>query len=434
MMVLSAFRNSSSAVHFIGCGGVGTAPLMRIFSEKGFRVSGSDLIENNAVCQLRELGLTVFTGTHDASHLPDAEHLLVVCTSAANDANPEIAEARKRGARLMRRGEALAELASLYPRPVAVSGSHGKTSVTAMIVWTLKQLGVNPGYLIGGKINGDSVTGCAGDGTFFITEGDESDGTNALLRTELAVVTNLDDDHVWSLGGTDVLERNFHTFAAGARHLVFNAGERTDRLFADHPDAVRLEPADSLFPPEIEKSMGGFQIANSHTAAQALKVLGFPMEKTLPLLAHFPGADRRMCLRYDSSPLRIVEDYAHHPAELRESIAALRKINPGRRLVVIFQPHRYARLERYFSDFVRELSKADEVFVTPVFAAWTSGGKYSSDDLAHALACPACAVAGSWEKIAREVRTHLREGDLAAVIGAGDLREILPFLIPSGTN
>ena len=421
------FLPPDGAVHLIGCGGAGCAPLARILHQRGFRVSGSDLEENTETKHLRRLGIPVFTGPHRKENLPSARRLLVIHTSAAErGSNPELRAAEERGASILKRGEALAAVASLYPRTVSVSGSHGKTSVTAMIAWTLRELGEEPGFLVGGSVNTWETSGEAGAGRFFVTEGDESDGTHALLRSELAVVTNIEDDHVWSLGGIEVLKENFRLFSRRAEKLLYWAGPISDELYADRADGVRLTRSEPVFPPDWEKTQGDFQLCNLYTALRAAELLGFSRNEILPVLIRFPGVARRMTVRLDTPDLKIVEDYAHHPTELRASLAALRKTNPGRRMAVVFQPHRYARLERYFAEFANELRKADLIFVAPVFAAWCSAGKYSAADLAaEAGGLP---LTGSWEQMAGQVRSLLKPGDLLCVIGAGDVRKLLPFL------
>ena len=425
---LGSFLPPEGSVHLIGCGGAGCAPLARILHQKGFRVSGSDLEENRETERLRGLGIPVRTGPHRKENLPGTRHLLVIHTSAADRAvNPELQAAADRGAAILRRGEALAAVAALYPRVVSVSGSHGKTSVTAMIAWVLRELGADPGYLIGGSVNTWDSSGEAGGGRFFVTEGDESDGTHALLRSELAVVTNIEDDHVWSLGGTDVLEENFRRFARRAGRLLYWAGPVPDRLYADRNDAVRLTACEPVFPPAVTSALGDFQLCNLYTALRAAELLGFPRAEAVSALVRFPGVGRRMTVHLDTPDLKIVEDYAHHPTELRVSLAAFRKTEPSRRLAVIFQPHRFARLERYFSEFAAELRKADLVFVAPVFAAWSSTGRYSAADLAAEAG--GTALSGEWAQMARSVKSRLKRGDLLCVIGAGDIRRILPFLL-----
>jgi len=418
---LSSFRS----VHIIGCCGAGCAPLARILLEKGFRVSGSDLLDNAAAASLRRHGASVAPAGHRTENLPpENDGLLVVRTSAAGEDNPEVAEALRRGLPVLRRGEALAITADSCTRSVAVSGSHGKTSVSAMLAWLLRELGANPGYMIGGAVTGWESAGAAGDGDLFITEADESDGTHALLHPHLGIVTNVEDDHAWSLGGFEALERNFKAFAAQSQRLLFCASEETDRLFKDHPRALRLE-LDEL-PDDFLPGFGHFQRLDGAIAVTAAALLGFDPVEAAKVLRRFPGVERRLSVRWNGAATAI-EDYAHHPTELRESIRSLRELYPGRRLAVIFQPHRYARLERYFDEFAAELKKADRVFVTPVFAAWTGGGKRSAEELAAAAG--GIALTGSWDEMGARVGTELKKGDVAAIIGAGDLPKILPSLI-----
>ena len=416
--------SSFQSVHIIGCCGAGCAPLARILLEKGFRVSGSDLLDNAAAAMLRRHGAQIAPAGHRIENLPpESNGLLVVRTSAAGPDNPEVAEAMRRGLPVLRRGEALAITADSCARPVAVSGSHGKTSVSAMLAWLLRELGANPGCMIGGTVTGWESAGAAGDGDLFITEADESDGTHALLHPHLGIVTNVEDDHAWSLGGFDVLEHNFRTFAEQSETLLYCASEETDRLFQAHPHAVRLDLAD--LPGTFLPGFGHFQRLDGMIAVKAAGLLGFDPAEAEKALRNFPGVERRLSVRWNGAAT-VIEDYAHHPTELRESIRSLHDLYPGRRLVVIFQPHRYARLERYFDEFTVELKKADRVFVTPVFAAWTGGGKRSSEELAEAVG--GTALTGSWDEMGSQAGLELKKGDVAAIIGAGDLPKILPSL------
>lgn len=428
--LLQDFLSPDAAVHFIGCGGVGTAPLMRIFHQKGFRVSGSDLKESNETLALKQLGLPVFIGPHNAENLPGAERLLLVHTSAADDTNPEICEAKKRNAMILRRGKALAELTHLYDKVISVSGSHGKTSVTAMLTYVMLELGAKPGYLIGGSVPG-LISGDAGDGEYFLTEADESDGSHTWLDSHIGIVTNVEDDHVWSLGGWDVLQENFRTFARQSKTLLYYADQCTDDLFLNHRDLIRITDAEftpeSIFSEKENTAKGTFQLRNQYTVLRTLERLGFDRVDILKALEHFPGVDRRMSIRLDTPSLRIIEDYAHHPTEVRESLKALRKTNPGKRMVVVFQPHRYARLERYFDEFVKELSVADQLFIQPVFAAWTGKGRYTSDDLASAA--EGIALHGTVAEMGAELQVHLRHGDLLCVLGAGDGKDLISYFL-----
>ena len=419
-------------VHFIGCGGAGTQPLAFIFHELGYLCSGSDLIENNRTIALKKAGIQVASPGHRKENLPaeaTAENALVVFSSAATAENPELQEANRRGIRAVRRGEALAIIAERFPFTIAVGGSHGKTSVTSSIVHILTELKRSPGYLIGGNLCGNSVSGTAGAGKIFVSEVDESDSTIACFRASLGIVTNVEDDHCWSVGGVEKLFESFRTFAANAGKLLYVPGENPDRIFqsftgkslrmTEIPEAIRNRPG-----------WGGFQRENAAVAVQAVAIAlpEIPVKKIIEAMLTFPGVERRMTVRKQTAQYTVIEDYAHHPTELNASISAFRENYPGKRLVIVFQPHRYARLQRYFDEFQKVLSNADRVFITPVFAAWTPDAPVNSHTLADAIGEKATALDGSWAEIGSSVKKELRQNDIAAVIGAGDLPEIFQYL------
>ena len=419
-------------VHFIGCGGAGTQPLALIFQELGYTCSGSDLIRNGRTDALQAAGITVCAPGHREENLPagaTGENALVVYSSAAVMENPELQEARRRGIRTVRRGEALAMIAQKFPLTIAVAGSHGKTSVTSSIVHILKELGLEPGYLIGGNLRGDPVSGTAGAGKIFVSEVDESDSTNALFYASLAVVTNVEDDHSWSVGGVENLFESFRLFAEHSKKLLYVPGENPDRIFAEFPEKSQ-HPGAIPEPVKNCPHWGGFQKENAATAIKAVSILypEIPEEKICRAMLTFQGVERRMTLRKDTGSYLVMEDYAHHPTELAASLATFREIFPGKRLVVIFQPHRYARLQRYFQEFAEVLNRADRIFITPVFAAWTAESQVNSKTLADAIGGKASALEGDWKAMGETVRKELKKGDIAAVIGAGDLPEIFPYL------
>ena len=419
-------------IHFIGCGGAGTQPLALIFHELGYSCSGSDLIENNRTAALKKAGITVAAPGHRKENLPagaNAENTLVVYSSAAAPGNPELQEANRRGIRTVRRGEALAIVAERFPVTVAVGGSHGKTSVTSSIVHILTELKQSPGYLIGVNLCGNVVSGTAGAGKIFVSEVDESDSTIAFFRASLGIVTNVEDDHCWSVGGVEKLFESFHTFAANAKHLLYVPGENPDRIFRDFSEkSTYLNQIPE--PIRNRSGWGGFQRENAAVAVKAVSMIlpEIPVEKIIDAMLTFPGVERRMTIRKQTDQYTVIEDYAHHPTELSASISAFRENNPDHRLVIVFQPHRYARLQRYFEEFKKVLSEADRVFITPVFAAWTADAPVDSHTLADAIGEKATALDGSWEVIGHAVKAELRNNDIAAVIGAGDLPEIFKYL------
>ena len=429
---LKAFKRNGGHVHFIGCAGAGTQPLASIFLDLGFPCSGSDLLETKQTEELRSRGMDVHRG-HRAKNLPLAGiPLLVVHTSAAGEENPELLEAHRRGIPVMRRGEALAHLGTLFPHTIAVAGSHGKTSVTSLIAHTLKMLGRAPGYLIGGNVTTWESSGTAGGGKVFVTEVDESDSTNALFHAEIAVVTNIEDDHSWSVGGVGPLFASFVSFAEKADCLIYVPGTRTDDLFRSVSKKTLLVPESNRADLSFPAHWGGFQKQNARTAFTAVRTFCgecVTEDEIAEAICSFPGVERRMSVRFDNGNFRIVEDYAHHPTELRASLEALKETNPGRRLIVIFQPHRFARLKQYFTEFAELLSEQNTpIVIPPVFAAWTDKSELDSHALAERIGENAYAWDGSWNEIAGKTASLLQQGDLIAVIGAGDVKEIIPPL------
>lgn len=430
---LKQFKNSGGHVHFIGCAGAGTQPLASIFLDLGFPCSGSDLLETEQTEQLRSRGMAVHQGHRKENLPPEDTPLLVIHTSAAAMRNPELQEAGRRGCPVMRRGEALAHLGTMFEQTIAVAGSHGKTSVTSLIAHTLKELGCKPGYLIGGAVTGWTISGTAGNGTLFVTEVDESDSTNALFRADIAVVTNIEDDHSWSVGGVQPLFDSFAAFASKAGRLIYVSGSHADELFQPFTEKAAVlhgsAPPDWPFPAD----WGGFQKQNARTAFTAVRQYlngSVPEKEIVRAVLSFPGVERRMSVRFDNGVYKIIEDYAHHPTELKASLQALKETNPSRRLIVIFQPHRFARLKKYINEFTDLLSEhGDTVIVPPVFAAWTDTSEIDSHTLAERIGGKAFAWDDDWETIARKTARLVQPGNLIAVIGAGDVKNVIPPLI-----
>ena len=410
-------------LYFAGIGGAGMAPLAAIALERGIAVAGSDR-ELNAKTEALAASGAVISAGHRAEQLPaDTEWL--VYSSAVPPDNPERKKARELGIPEIRRGEFLGLLARHYPRTVAVSGSHGKTSITALLVHILRSCGRNPGYLIGGAVPG-LPSGEAGDGEIFITEADESDGTHTALHPWLGVVPNADGDHAWSVGGEAALRENFHCFARQCGQLLYFRDGVPAGWFAGHPAATAYvaAEADAAFP-----GLVGFQRRNAFLAVEAAVRLGVERAAAQKAAVGFPGVARRMTVWRSETALAIVEDYAHHPTEVRASLEFLRAKYPGWHLRVLFQPHRYARLQKYLEPLATALRQADSVMVAPVFAAWSESGPVGGADLASRIGSTAVYREGSWAALAAELLADRpREPLLVAVIGAGDVERILPFL------
>lgn len=401
--------------------------LALIAARRGIRVSGSDMAESANTRLLESEGVSVGIG-HSVSNLPDAAECLVVRSSAVPDANPEVAEALRRGWRVLRRGEFLAELAAGYSKVAAVAGSHGKTSVSAMLAHIAVSADASPGYVVGGKIAGWKSSADAGNGGIFIAESDESDGTNALLASDVLLLTGVDDDHAWNVGGRDALLANFREQARKARTVLFYPFPDAERVLGTHPEAILLDPARAEREFAGMAEWGAYQRRNAFLAAEGAVRLGVEREKARGLVRGFPGVARRMTLHLDGPDLKLVEDYAHHPAEVAAALSALAERWPENRLRVVFQPHRAARLAEHLEGFARELRAADKALVVPVFAAWTSADGPASRDLADAIGGDAAALDGDWSAIAAEIAEDVEPPETLAVLGAGDVEELIPLL------
>ena len=254
-----------------------------------------------------------------------------------------------------------------------------------------------------------------------MTEADESDGTHKLLKNFLAIIPNIEDDHEWSLGGKAVLDENFRQVAKNSEKLLYYASAECDRLLGDHPDTMRL--------PEIPVKLGklsGFQSANAFIAAHAAIMLGCDEEKVWLAAQNYPQVARRMTIRKETPEYIVVEDYAHHPTEVHSAIELLKLNYPDKHLRVLFQPHRFARLEKYFAEFAAELQKADSLCIAPVFAAWSESGKVNSDTLAQVTG--GRAVHGSYVDWAKQTLENLPENSVIAVLGAGDIDQAINHL------
>lgn len=407
---------------FVGIGGAGMAPLALLAKNAGCQVAGSDCASTPKTAFLQKKGITVNIG-HSATNIASDTELLIFSSAVPAD-NPEREKAFKLGIPQLRRGEFLARIAADYKLVATISGSHGKSSITALLVHILISAGAAPGYLIGAEPNNGDAFSSGNGKNIFITEVDESDGTHTAIISDIGIVPNIEEDHAWSIGGAEQLMHNFATFGQNSRRLIYCAGENTDKLFTNHPNAMRLSKL-----PETYLGFYGFQAKNAALAVIAAEEFGISREVAESAARSFPGINRRMKLRHSSDNLIIVEDYAHHPSEIAAAITLLRNKYPGVHIRVLLQPHRYARLEYFFEGFKKELAKADSVLILPVFAAWCESGKVDAATLCSALD-KAKYLNGTWQEVAHDALIP-PAGDkplLLAVLGAGDINEVFNYL------
>jgi len=335
-------------LHFVGIGGAGMSGLALVCAELGATVTGSDRADSTYVERLRAAGIEPAIG-HDAANLPEGAE--VVVSTAIDAGNPELALARERGVEPIHRGALLAELCA-EKRLIAVAGTHGKTTTTAMLAWALRALGADPAFLVGGEVPGlgpGGVTANAGwgEGEWVVAEADESDGSFLRLAPEVAVVTNLEMDHHSHWGSEAELRAAFAEFEAKARAVA--------------------RPEDAALDAELAVP-GHHNLLNARAAIAAAVAAGFEAAAVAAALADFPGVKRRLELKGSRRGTRVYDDYAHHPTEVRAALSALREAGPGR-LIALFQPHLYSRTKAFAEGFGAALSLADEAAVLDVYPA-----------------------------------------------------------------
>jgi UDP-N-acetylmuramate--alanine ligase len=440
-----------SHVHLVGIGGAGMSGLARILLVRGHRVSGSDLRDGRALEELRVLGAEVHVG-HHADNLGEAS--LVVTSSAVPVTNPEVEAARAGGRVLLRRAELLAKLMA-DERAVLVAGTHGKTTTTSMVVVGLQAAGGDPSFAIGGSLNESGTNAHAGTDGTFVAEADESDRSFLVYRPDVAVVTNLEHDHVDEFDDLDAVREAFLGFldrrAPGAPAVlclddpgsawlagrvdapVVTYGEApgsTVRLVPGRDGtAVRLEGAEVA---RLALAVPG--VHNLRNAAAALAVchlLGADVAAAAAGLATFTGAARRFQRLGVAGGIEVVDDYAHHPTELRATLAAARQLGPER-IVVLVQPHRYTRTQVFGAELGRAAAAADLVVVTDVYGSTERpvpgvSGKLVADAAEEAGA--SVVYRPSLGEAVEELVQVSRPGDLVLTTGAGDVTTVGPALL-----
>jgi UDP-N-acetylmuramate--alanine ligase len=355
-------------LHFIGIGGAGMSGLALVCAELGATVTGSDRADSSYMERLRVAGLEPAVG-HDAANLPEGAEV-VVSTAIGTD-NPELALARERGVEPIHRGALLAELCA-EKRLIAVAGTHGKTTTTAMLVWALRALGADPAFFVGGEVPGlGAATAAAnagwGGGEWVVAEADESDASFLELKPEIAVITNIEMDHHSRWGSVAELRRAFGEFVGPVKVAVAPADGSLDEVTAGQP--VSGFDLGRPGPERIDLAVPGqHNLLNARAALAALREAGFELEPAATALADFPGVRRRLELKGSRAGARIYDDYAHHPTEVRAALSALREQSPGR-LIAVFQPHLYSRTKAFGEEFGVALALADEVVVLDVYPA-----------------------------------------------------------------
>ncbi len=440
-------------VHFVGIGGSGMSGIAEVLLNLGYRVSGSDLAENEATRRLVGLGATVRTG-HDPSAVDGAD--VVVVSTAISDENPEVAEAHRLRIPVIPRAEMLGELMRMK-YAVAVAGSHGKTSTTSMVAQVLSRCGLDPTIVIGGKLEMFGSSAKLGSGSLLVAEADESDGSFLRLFPTWAVVTGIDREHLDHHGSEEQLRDAFVRFLRrvpfyGAvvaclddpgvqailpqldrRVVTYGLSAQADfRALEIAPDGfgVRFSFRHGDEAPIATHLLtpGRHQVQNALAALAVAYELGLSLRVAAAALEGFAGADRRMTRRGEAGGVLVIDDYGHHPTEIRATLAALRGAVPGRRLVTLFQPHRFTRLAGLFDEFSRSFYDADLVIVTDVYAAGeTPIPGVDGERLAEAIVehgHRGAAYGGPLADAVRRIVDALRPGDVLLTLGAGSVGRV----------
>jgi len=446
----AAFATSGGPVHFMGIAGAGMISLAELFARSGLSVTGCDLQANPAARALSSWGCEIFTG-HDPIHVENASALVV--TAAVPSGHPEIQRARDLGIPVMKRAEALGEWVN-RGRVVAVAGTHGKTTTTALATEVLAAGGMNPTGLVGGRVSDWNSNLRLGDEDLFVVEADEYDRSFHHLRPQVVILTNLEADHLDIYGDLEGVEDAFRIFLDGVSpggHVVACGDDHgVSRLLPGLGGKARtygLNPGSQLRGVRVRESETGARfevvedgehqgevtlqlpghhnVLNALGAAMAARSLGVEWEAIRRGLGTFRGVGRRFELLGEVGGVTVVDDYAHHPTEIRATLAAARGRFSGRRIVAVFQPHLFSRTRDFAHEFGKALASADEVWVTEIYPAREAPIPGITGVLVAQATMDAGASSVSFHAelvgLPGEILPNLRPGDVCLTMGAGSI-------------
>lgn len=453
--------SEAKCVHFIGVGGVGMSGIARVASDLGMKVSGSDMNASRYTKQLEDAGISVFIG-HDAANVP-ADCDVVVVSTAIPASNPELVAARERGIEVWQRARMLAELGR-GKKTLAAAGTHGKTTTSSMLATATDALGLSPTFVVGGIVDAYQTNAVSGTGEYYVVEADESDGSFLNLSPYVALVTNVEADHLdHYTGGLEEIKETFLRFMASVpeegavvacgedpelvalarrsekRVVTYGFGEECDTRVLDY----RTEGIATLFTLRfadgrtagcrLEKSPGVHNALNAAGVLSVVWALGEDVEAAAAGLTGYSGVRRRFDLIGEAAGVTVVDDYAHHPTEVAATIEAAKALDFNR-VMVLFQPHRYSRTQSLADEFACAFDGADAVMVMDVYAA----GEAAIEGVSGKLVADAVAQRGHLDKAAYlpdkdatvdAVLEQLREGDLLITMGAGDVTGFGPRIV-----
>ena len=447
------FRNKKVKVHFVGIGGIGMSGIAELLLNLGYRVSGSDLKLSEVTHRLASLGGVIAEGHRAENVAADVD--VVVTSSAVRKHNPEVLAARDRGIPVIPRAEMLAELMRLKDG-VAIAGSHGKTTTTSLIATVVAHAGLDPTAVVGGKLNALGSNAKLGKGQLMVVEADESDGSFLRLSPAIAVITNVDPEHLDYYGTVEALQQAFVDFADRVpfyglavlcldhpvvQHLIPRIGKR-HTTYGVSPQAdwraenVQLGPFQARFSvshrgkPQGEvtlKMVGRHNVLNALACCAVAHELGIPFATTAEALGEFAGVQRRFTVRGEVNGITVVDDYGHHPAEIKATLAGARASFPHRRIVCAFQPHRYTRTRDLLGEFATAFNDADTLLLTDIYAAGEDPIAGVSGARLHE-AVKACghrdASFVERAELSKRLREKAQPGDIVITLGAGDITHV----------
>lgn len=455
-------------IHFIGIGGSGLSAIARLLKESGDEVTGSDRALSQFAVDLQNEGISIYIG-HHPRNVGGAD--LVIRSSAIGEDNPEVEAAKRAGIPVYKRSDFLGQLMA-EKTGIAVAGTHGKTTTTAMIAWVLHSLNRDPSFIVGGVLNNLKVNAHAGHGEFFVIEADEYDRMFLGLKPRIEVITNLEHDHPDIYPSFEDMYSAFQKFVdllppdgtlilssedEGAARLVSHARRKGVKLisYSVQGEMTSLSPQWVQAHTVKPNDRGGYdcsvmtnlvfsaakaiqvslQVPGEHNVRNALAVLavmadlGIPLQDAADALGKFTGTGRRFELRGERKGITVIDDYAHHPTEIRATLAGARVRYPHHRIWAVWQPHTYSRTQTLFDEFSRAFADASEVLVTEIYASRESRQNFSSVEVVNAMPHPSARYTGSLEDTKKHLLKNLRSGDVVIVLSAGDADQISADLI-----
>jgi UDP-N-acetylmuramate--alanine ligase len=444
-------------IHLIGIGGTGLSAIARVLLEMGHSVSGSDRVESTFTRDLQSSGVTISIG-HRAENVRNVD--LVVRSSAIPDNNPEVTAAHAQRIPVLKRADFLGILMD-GKTSIAIAGTHGKTTTTAMIAWILSALGQEPSFICGGVLANLGVNARAGKGKTFVIEADEYDHMFLGLKPTIEVVTNIEYDHpdcyptpadfqaafvefLYRLpakgtlvayaddsGSSDLMDNAKKLGKAVISYGLYESGEKERPIDVSAKDLVQNEKGGLTFSVSVlgKRETVELQLTGKHNVCNALAALSVTHLLALPLgdvawaLAQFTGTGRRFEIRGEVNGIIVIDDYAHHPTEILATLAAARTRYPSGHIWAVWQPHTYSRTQALFKEFTGAFSDADEVIVTEIYAARESKQNYSSKQVVEAMPREARYIADLLD-VSNYLIANLRPGDVVLVLSAGDADQI----------